>query len=185
MIRSRLALMSAAAVAMSVQPLPALAQPRCITEAEVSAMVVYGVPIALEALGNACAGQLSARGFLATGAGDLSARYAREAETAWPQAFEALMVFAERGTAGSAGASGTNAGADLGFLRQLPPEALRPLVDEIVAMQIAGALRPEQCPQIERLVAALAPLEPGEAGRLVAVIAGMAGVADPQICPVQ
>ena len=174
MIRSRLALMSAAAVAMSVQPLPALAQPRCITEAEVSAMVVYGVPIALEALG-----------FLATGAGDLSAPYAREAETAWQQAFEALMVFAERGTAGSAGASGTNAGADLGFLRQLPPEALRPLVDEIVAMQIAGALRPEQCPQIERLVAALAPLEPGEAGRLVAVIAGMAGVADPQICPVQ
>ncbi|MEL1250319.1 hypothetical protein [Aurantiacibacter gilvus] len=160
-----------AAAATGALPVSAAAQEACLTETQVSAMVVYGVPLAMGGLQQSCGEVLSPDGFLATGAPAMADRYAAQSDAAWPDAFSAFLSFA-----GSGGQEGVSA------MREMPEEALRPFLDALITGLIANEVKPEKCGNIERLLEVLAPLEPFEAGRLAAVIAAMAGVEDPEIC---
>lgn len=160
-----------AAAATAALPVSAAAQEACLTETQVSAMVVYGVPLAMGGLQQSCGEVLSPDGFLATGAPAMADRYAAQSDAAWPDAFSAFLSFA-----GSGGQESVSA------MREMPQEALRPFLDALITGLIANEVKPEKCGNIERLLEVLAPLEPFEAGRLAAVIAAMAGVEDPEIC---
>lgn len=162
-----------AAAATAALPVTASAQEACLTEQQVSAMIVYGVPLAMGGLEQSCGEVLSPDGFLATGAPEMVERYAAQSDVAWPDAFSAFLTFA-----GSDNDEGASA------MREMPEEALRPFLDALLTGMIANEVKPERCGNIERLLEVLAPLEPFEAGRLAAVIAALAGVEDPEICEI-
>lgn len=162
---------TAAVVATAALPVAASAQEACLTETQVSAMVVYGVPLAMGGLQQSCGDVLSGGGFLTTGAPAMVARYSAESDAAWPDAFAAFASFANRGDEDAFDA-----------MSQMPEEALRPFLDALITGMVSSQVTPDKCGDIERLVEALAPLEPYEAGRLAAVIAALAGVENPRIC---
>lgn len=161
-----------AAAATASLPVTAAAQEACLTETQVSAMVIYGVPLAMGGLQESCSGQLGTSGFLATGAPAMADRYAAQSDAVWPEAFAAFSTFAGRN------------GDDRGFeaMRQMPEEALRPFLDALITGLISAQIPADKCGDIEKLLEALAPLEPHEAGRLAAVIASLTGVENPSIC---
>lgn len=160
----------AASLSLLALPLPAAAQEGCISEAQVSALLVYVVPVALPAIREHCSSSVSSNGFFANGAAQMAAQYAAQAESAWPMARQAFLLFAGRNT------------AELGGLSD---RALRPLIDEIVATKIVSEVSLDKCSKIERVLEALVPLEPGESGNLVAVIASMTNPRNPSICTEQ
>lgn len=167
-----------AGAALAFQPTLAAAQEPCVTEAEVSAMVVYAAPLALRGLGIRCAGQFAADGFMATSGADLAARYAVYSEAAFPEALSALMAMvgneADRETVDM-----------LRLLRQMPPSSLRPFVDELVVQKVTSEIAFEDCNKIERVVQALAPLEPDEAGFLASVITGLSPPKNFAVCAME
>ena len=44
------------------------------------------------------------------------------------------------------------------MMSALPEEALRPLIEMVVAEKITGAIKPENCKDIDRVFATIAPL---------------------------
>ena len=118
-----------AAAATAALPATATAQETCLTERQVSAMVVYGVPLAMGGLQQSCADVLSPDGFLATGAPAMVDRYSAESDAAWPDAFSAFLTFA-----GSSSEEGVSA------MREMPEEAMRPFLDALLRADAGGVL---------------------------------------------
>lgn len=170
-----------AGAALALQPSAAAAQQACVTEREVSALVVYSTPLALRAIGTRCAGQFAPAGFMASSSAQLAARYAAHGNAAWPDAFSALVTLV-----GKEAATGPSQQVELvQLLRQMPEEAVRPLVDEIVAQKVAGEVDVQDCGKIERMFEALAPLEPQEAGNLIGVLGSIVGLQDVPVCAME
>lgn len=145
----------------------------CISEAEVSSLVRYGLPEAIAATRVTCAASLSPNGFLATGGNELQARYLAQKDAAWPGAKTGLMKFMD-----------TSDNSDMASLAELPDDAVRPLIDALIQQKVAEAIKPDSCSKIERLAQVLAPMEPQELGALTGVIASLA-LKDkkPPVCP--
>lgn len=165
------ALAMAAALAL---PATASAQQQCITEQELSALVVYGVPLAMEAAQTTCAPTLSPTGFMATDGEMMQQRYAALSNDTWPTAFRAFSKFA-----------GSDDKEMFTMMREMPEESIRPFIDELLTGMIAGEINTDDCYKVERIAEALAVLEPAEAGNLVAVIASVAGLDNPSVCPLE
>lgn len=177
MKRSLKSALTLAAAAFALQPIAAAAQEQqCLTEQEISAMIVYAVPHALRGLNTSCGPALSSDGFLNLGGGELAARYADRGSENWPLAFDAFLKFA--------GANGAMAQSEI-QLDKLPPEVVRPLVDELIAQKVASDLKVEDCRKYERVLEVVAPLEPEELGAITAVVFSMVGVDNPKVCPVE
>jgi hypothetical protein len=169
------------AVALTIQPTVAAAQDRpCITEQEVSALVVYVVPIAIDGVRVRCVGQLSPSGFVAQRSGALQARYEALRDATWPEAKSAFLKFSnDRNFAND---------KDREFAEQfenLPDEALRPFIDGVLTQKLADEINGEECGEIERVMEAMDPFDPSAVGTLVGVIASMSVKKPPRICPVQ
>ncbi len=167
--------LAVAALALAAQPAMAQAQRDCISEAEVSALIIYAVPHAMRGVRNRCGASLAADGFLATRGAQFSQRYAALADANWPSAFRALT----RMTADGEGAAKGKLQLD-----QLPPELVRPLVDEMIAQMVGGEVAQADCGRIERAAEVFAPLDPAELGEIAAVFLSLAGVDKPKICAV-
>lgn len=161
-------LATAAALAL---PATASAQQQCITEQELSALVVYGVPLALEAAQTSCGPSLSANGFMATGGQMMLQRYSALGDATWPTAFRAFSKFA-----------GSDDKETFTMMREMPEAAIRPFIDELLTGMIASEIGADDCHKVERIAEALAVLEPAEAGNLVAVIASVAELDNPSVC---
>lgn len=166
-------LTSAAVLALGLQPTLASAQGGCVSEAQISDMVVYAIPLAMQSLQNQCSPQLFPDGFLAREGMALSNAYLARQEAAWPGAKDALIAFA-----------GDDPEAR-NLFNTLPREALQPFVDAIVVQKVAEEIKVEDCGKIERVIEALAPLEPQEAGKLVGVIMSLVEPKNPPICPLE
>ena len=163
--------LSAAGFAM--QPAMASAQ-QCISESQVSDMIVYAVPLALQSVQSKCSAKLARDGFLATEGQAMAEYYAQYKDAAWPGAVEALLVFA--------GDKDPEVGQ---MFRTMPKEALQPFVDAIVVQKVAEEIPVKDCGKIERVIEAIAPLEPQDAGKLLAVIMSLADIKEPSVCPVE
>tara|TARA_A100001391_G_scaffold129559_2_gene88722 strand:+ start:5087 stop:5620 length:534 start_codon:yes stop_codon:yes gene_type:complete len=164
-----------AAAMLTAQPVQAEALRDCVSEAEVSAMVIYAVPHALRGVRTRCGANLAADGFLVTQGEQLTQRYAAFADASWDDALSGLALMA-----GTPDVEGTE---DL-RLDKMPPEIVRPLVDEMIAQKVSQMVAVPDCGRIERAVEAFAPLEPNELGQISAVILSLTGVKKPKICAV-
>ena len=164
-----------AALTLASQPAFAQAQRDCVSEAEVSAMVIYGVPHALRGVRSRCGANLAADGFLATRGEQLSQRYAALADANWRGALNGLtrMMLADD-VAARGGLQ----------LDRLPPEIVRPLLDEMIAQKVGEQVAVTDCRRIERAAEVFSPLDPDELGRISALILSLAGVDKPKICTV-
>ena len=164
-----------AACALVSQPALAQSAKPCVSEAEVSAMVIYGVPHALRGVQDRCGANLAPDGFMAREGNRLTQRYAALAQANWRPALNGLMQLS------GAGEMEQDSGFDLA---SLPPEIVRPLIDEMIAQKVGEQVKVGDCRRIERAVEAFAPLEPAELGRISAVILSLVGVDQFTICPV-
>ena len=167
--------LAAAALALVSQPALAQAQRDCISEAEVSAMVIYAVPSALRGVQSRCGANLAPNGFLATNGARLAQRYAAASDANWPRALSGLNRMV--------GSGELKQQAPI-QLDQLPPELVRPLFDEMIAQKVATQVAVTDCRRIERAAEAFSPLEPEELGRISAVVLNLVGVDKPKICTV-
>ena len=164
-----------AALALASQPAVAQSQRDCLSEAEVSSLVIYAVPHAMRGVQNRCGANLAADGFFATRGTQFSQRYAAHADASWPGALSALTRMTAAGMPQTSGSF---------QLDRLPPEFVRPLFDEMIAQKVGEEVVVTDCRRIERAAEAFSSLEPEELGRISAVILSLAGVKKPKICAV-
>ncbi|MGX7895291.1 hypothetical protein [Tsuneonella sp. HG222] len=162
-----LAAMGSAATAQTAQAA------QCLSEAEISGLVVYAMPSVISAGQTTCAKQLPANGFMATGGAKMAQRYAARGDASWPMAKAAFFKI------------GKLKPKDTAMFAQLPDEAVRPLFDALVEQMVAQEIKPGSCRNIERLVQVLDMLSPEQAGTLSGVIAALAlgDDKDVKICP--
>ena len=173
-LRARFVLL-AATLAVPLQPVAA--QDSCITEDELGALVIHGVPIALAALRNRCAASLPSDSFLNAQSAQVEARYRRDGRDLWPAAREAFFLFAQDGGQFDAAARKE--------LRSMDEAQSRRSMEEFVQGEIFGEIPQRDCAAMDRLLAALAPLEPAQAAEIVISMALMARPNNPSICPVE
>lgn len=143
----------AAALAL-VATSPALAaapanQPPCLDQADVSAILAYGLPTAMDTAMTFCAPHLAPQGFFARDGRALVQRYAAAKPAAWPQAKAALLKLA----------NGTKDPTVASFTR-LPDSALQPVADGMVGQLVTEKLKPDACRPLETAIRLVAPLPP-------------------------
>jgi hypothetical protein len=156
----RIALLAAA---LALAPLTAAgaAPPdlRNLSGDEAAALAVYAVPGLIAAARQTCADRLSSTGFLAKRGDALAQRYAAQQSAAWPLAKAALLKMAGGKTADQ-----------LKMFANLPDDAVRPLVDALIAQEASARIAPASCTNVERLAEALSPLQPVQAGKILGVL---------------
>lgn len=166
----------AVAALTGAQAATAQAAASCISEREVAQLAVYSVPSLIEGVRGKCARTLPASGFLATKGDAFAARYAALQADAWPGAKSAITKFAT--SKGDGRAAETFAG-----LSGLPDDAVRPLVDALIAQKIGEAIKPKDCGKIERGIQLLSPLGPRDSGALVGFVFGLVKPDAFAVCP--
>lgn len=163
-----------AAIAMVTTATAAAAQDSCVSEREISSMMIYAVPEVIGAAQTKCSTRLSKTGFMATKSDAMKADYAALQDEMWPNAKRALLKF---------GASRDKDKSMTQMIEGLPDEAMRPFVDAIVLQMIAKEVKPEHCRNIERGFSLVSKLSPRDTGALIGFIVGVSGVKNPKVCP--
>ena len=136
----------AAAALLLAQTAPA---GQCLTRAEAADVMATTVPYMVDAVARKCAAALPANAFLRTGSAPLIQRL--RAESA--------------GRPATSGAIGKIFGSDMPA--EVRPETLAQLFGEAMAGEMVKDVKSEDCPEADRLVAALAPLPAANLGSLV------------------
>jgi hypothetical protein len=156
-VRSPLAL--GLAIGLALVPAAAqAAEPACLTSGEVSAMVSYALPSALDGVSQRCSAALPADAFLRAGGPALAARYTAARPTVWPVAKAAFLKL------------GSSSDAEAGkLLTLLPDEAIQQLVDTTLKAKVADSLPLTRCTVVDRVVKLLAPLPPDNMAELLAL----------------
>ena len=165
---------------------------KCISEDEISSLVIYALPSLVSAARSSCGATLAPNGFLAIGSDAMVARYAGQKDATWPQARAALFKLAsfkdkdEKDDTKQVD-NAKQESNPLDDIAGMPDEALRPFVDAYIQQAVAKEIKPKTCAGIERLAEAIAPLEPSETGKLIGTIAGLALADDKDrpVCPVE
>lgn len=172
----RTGLALAAATALALQPAVASAQQSCVTEQEVSAIAIYTVPGAIQAVRLKCGSTLAASGFLAQRGDAFAARFTALQPRVWPRAKAGLLkVLAAK--------SGDNrARQSLDMVANLPDDAVRPLVDALIVQEISAKIPAGNCRRIELVIQAMAPIDPEVAGGLLGSIVGLVDPAQMPVC---
>jgi hypothetical protein len=167
---------TALATLLSAQAATAQAAASCVSEREVAQLAVYAVPSMVEGVRGKCAKTLSSSGYLATKGTALASRYAALQGETWPEAKRAIAKFATaKADAETANTFATLAG--------LPDEAVRPLVDALIAQKIGETIKTKDCSKVERGIQLLSPLGPRDSGALVGFIFAMVKPDAVAICP--
>lgn len=166
---------AALAALVSAQTASAQAAASCISEREVAQLAVYAVPSVIEGVHGKCAKSLAPSGFLATKGKAFAARYAALQGETWPGAKSAIAKFATSRTDGQAAST-------FATLAGLPDDAVRPLVDALIAQKIGETIKPKDCSTVERGIQLLSPLGARDGGALVGFIFGLVKPADLAVC---
>lgn len=166
----------ALAALASGQAAAAQAAAGCISEREVAQLAVYAVPSVIEGVRGKCAKTLSSSGFLATEGTAFAARYSALQGETWPGAKSAIAKFATaKSDAETSNTFATLAG--------LPDEAVRPLVDALIAQKIGETIKSSDCSKVERGIQLLSPLGPRDSGALVGFVFGLVKPEAVAVCP--
>lgn len=145
----------------------------CISEQEISALVIYLMPQVMTAAQARCKAQLAPDGFLAQHGPAMAQRYSDKADAAWPLAKSAFMKFA-----------GSSKDKEMSALASVPDSSVRGLLDGFFEQKIAEEIQPKSCRDIEHLAEVVNHIDPDTTGTLIGVIAALAlGKKDkPHVC---
>jgi hypothetical protein len=173
-------LVAIAAVA-SLLPVQAHAQVQaakaCLSEREVAQMAIYSVPSIVEGVRGKCSKTLSKSGFLASKGGEFAAKYAALQNETWPVAKAGILKFV--------GGKSAKDKESIAMFASLPDNAVRPLVDAMIAQQIGEAIKPANCTNVERGMQLASVMSPRDSGAMIAFVMAMAKPKNPPICPAQ
>lgn len=157
-------------VALAQTEAQARLQP-CLTEEEVSALAVYAAPSIIQGLSMRCSSTLSSNGFLATEGAALADRFAQRQQEAWPTARSAALKLLDKPEQAQ-------------LVRQLPEEAVRPLMGAVVGQMAMKHLKTADCATAERGLEILSPLPVESVGGMLGVVLALAPMpGGPRICP--
>ena len=167
---------SVAAIALlsAVQAQAADVAQQCLTRDEIHGMIAFVLPSAITSVAEKCTPALPKDAFLLSRAPQLVSELEPARAASFPMAKSAFMKF------------GGSADADsMKMMSALPEEALRPLIEMVVAEKITGAIKPESCKDIDRVFATIAPLPGANMIDLVTEALMIAGRKDDKMrsCP--
>ncbi len=149
----------------------------CLTEREVAQMAIYAVPSLVEGVRLKCANRLSPKGFLALQGTTVATKYAALQNETWPVAKSAVLKYVG-GKAGAAQGKGT-----LTQLASLPDQAVRRLVDAMIAQEVGKSITLGNCANVERGIQLASVMNPRDSGAMIAFVVAMVKPKDPPICP--
>ena len=173
-MKSKLTTMVKAAIGLTALAGSQVAQAQqCLNQDDLAEAVVYLVPVLGASFKAKCGPSLSSDGFVADGLDTMIARFEPLQAGAFPAALRVLAVFASRDE---------SAQEMLALTQGLPPEALQPLVDALIAGEFNKSIKLSDCANIERGVSLLAPLPPENVGGLVSFLMDVSGVKNPTVC---
>ena len=157
-------------------------QQLCVESADLSDAVTYAMPMLYDAVQTLCTNEFAASEFMMTEADGFIAQFDDLQDASWPGTLRLIKVF----MAADAAKEGKGEDPMMAAFEQMPPEALRPLVDVFVGQMItndlAKDLKPSTCGDIAEAMELVAPLPPENIGGLAGFIARVAGIDDPAIC---
>lgn len=160
----------------------AAAQQACVESADVADAVTYAMPALYDAMKTPCSTQFAASDFMTNEADAFIGQFTSLQDASWPGTLRLLKVF----MAADAAEKGNADDPMMAALAQMPPEALRPLVDVFVGQMIndelAKMIKPDTCSDIAQAMELMAPLPPENIGGLAGFLARVTGVDDPPIC---
>jgi hypothetical protein len=154
------------ALASSAQLLAAQTQAQsqtCLSRPEMRGLVAYFLPVVLESTIDKCTSRLAKDSYMLARAPQLLGTLDAGRSEAWPMAKAAFVKI------GGDGDKNTS-----NLFASLPEEAVRPLIEAVIADKISSEIKPESCGDIDRI---MAPLEPLPAANLVDVVAETLAVA--------
>jgi hypothetical protein len=138
-------LISAALVLAIPGPALAASAKPCLTSAEARSVIQAALPDVITAVADKCRQALPSGAFLTKSSTAMSTRYRVSSGASWPMARAAFLKLA--------GSSGD-------MLKSLPDEAAKGLITAGITAAMEDKIKPDQCPNIDRAMAALAPLPP-------------------------
>ena len=139
---------AAALALLSTSQLQAAAPVKpCMTQTELRGMVAYVMPSAMATLIGRCQPVLPAGASMLVRGAQLAAELESGRAAAFPLARRAFAKFSDTGD--------KMTGA---MMQALPEAALRPLIDDTISRELTGSIKVNDCPDIDRIFAALAPL---------------------------
>lgn len=176
------ALSSALTLAALTSAQVAAAQQPCVATADVSDAVTYAMPTLYDAMKAPCSSEFAASDFMTNEADAFIAQFGALQDAAWPGTLRLLKVF----IAAEGAKDGEPADPMMAALGQLPPEALRPLVDVFVGQMITNDLvkdvKPQTCTDIAEVLELVAPLPPENIGGLAGFLARVTDLDNPPVC---
>lgn len=146
----------------------------CLSPEEVHAMVAYFLPSALDATISTCNTHLPADSFLRSKGPALVQTLSGGKDAAWPMAKSAFGKF------------GGNGKKDK-LIDGMDDAIVRPFIEAAVTSELAPAIKPTNCKDINRIAATLEPLPAGNMVDLVAEILAVAARGDRKMatCPAE
>lgn len=144
----------------------AQAAQQCLPPREAEALILALAPSLIQQVSTTCAANLPGNAYLRRSSGTLSAKFAGEADAAWPLAREAVKKVV---------------GDDVREL--LDTELARPLVTSMVGPMVVKDLKPADCPRVDRVMGLLDPLPAKNTAALLVAILEMAGKDKPGKAP--
>lgn len=175
MKRTFAALAATVALTTAQAAAAAAAAPACITEKEMAQLAIYSVPAIVEGVRAKCGPSLSSKGFLATRGADFAAGYAALQGETWPAARSAITKFA-------ADKTDEKDAQSFKLIAGLPDDAVRPLVDALIAQKIGEAIKVGDCGKVERGIQLVSPLAPRDSGALLGFVFSLVKPDDPLVC---
>ena len=130
--------------------------PRCLNPAEMRGLIAYFLPEVVGEVTRNCAASLPAGSYLRTGLPRLGARLADAKAANWPIARAAFLKISD--------------GKDAKDMARLRDDALRPMVDQVMAEKIKVPVDPATCGEVNDITEALAPLSAEQHVNLLATI---------------
>ena len=152
----RLAITIAAAATLLCAP--AHAQERLSPE-EASALARYAMPRVFTAIQQRCRAALPGDAYIFASGDRVQARLSSVSNGSWPAARAAIVRIA----------SADNPQMSQ-ILSRMPPEALEPFVDELVAGLVVSEVSSQRCPQVDRVLELLDPLPAENLAEIIALI---------------
>jgi hypothetical protein len=170
LLAGALALVSLPQAAIAQVQSAAPAKP-CVSEQEVSALLIYAAPSLIQGVSLRCEKTLSSSGFLATQGPTLAGKFAKRQVEVWPTAKSAMLKLMDKAE-------------EARLVRKLPDEAVHPLFGPVVTQMLIKNLKPADCGKVERGISLLAPLPVESIGALAGyIVAFKNDEKGPKVCP--
>jgi hypothetical protein len=129
---------------------------QCLTRPELRGMVAYFLPTVLQSTIDKCTQRLAADSYMLARAPQLVTTLEAGRAESWPMAKRAFIKI-----------GGNDSKDTAKVFSSLPEEAIRPIVEAVISEKLGGAIKPENCGDINRI---MTPLEPLPAGNMIDMV---------------